>query len=148
MKKPADMIYEDGTPVGRYTVVPNDVLEKVADISLTKAQRKVLDRIIRDTIGYETTKDFSGKSIRRLTHDISIDRFKDKTGLTEQEVKDALDDLENRQMIKRKGDSITFNKELGQWLGSRKANEDAKERKSFKEAEEVRQRILRDTFLR
>ncbi len=110
------MRYPDGTPVGRYSAIGNDVLEKVADIELTRAGRKVLDRIMRDTIGYSEKQKWTGEEVRRVTHEIPIERFVEKTGLSEAEIKTALDNLEKRQIIKREGDSITFNYHLGEWL--------------------------------
>jgi len=39
MSNQGSMIYPDGKPVGRYSAIGNDVLEKVADIELTRAER-------------------------------------------------------------------------------------------------------------
>lgn len=116
MNKSSSMVYPDGTPVGRYSVIGNDVLEKVADIELTRAERKVLDRIMRDTIGYPKTQKWTGEEVRRVTHEISMERFIEKTGLSEAEITTALDNLEERQIIKREVDRITFNHHLKEWL--------------------------------
>jgi len=109
------MIYPDGTPVGRYTVIPNDVLEKVDDIELAMEERKVLARIIRDTIGYEKKKQPDGTSVRVLTANLPVDRFVKKTGLPETKIVTALNSLEKRRIIRRKGDRVTFNHHLSEW---------------------------------
>ena len=117
MSESSSMVYPDGRPVGRYSAIGNDVLEKVADIELTRPQRKVLDRIMRDTIGYPETQKLTGERVRRVTYEIPMERFMEKTGLREEEIETALDNLEERQIIKREGDSITFNHHLEEWDG-------------------------------
>jgi phage replication O-like protein O len=109
------MVYPDGRPVGRYSAIGNDVLEKVADIELTRAERKVLDRIMKDTIGYAKLQKWTKEEVRRVTYDIPIARFEEKTGLTEEKIETALTSLEERQIIKRDGDKITFNHHLEEW---------------------------------
>ena len=110
------MRYPDRTPYGRYSTVSNDVLEKVADIELTRAERKVLTRVIRDTIGYPQKQPFTGEEVRRVTYEEPMERLVEKTGLTEAEINTALDRLERRNIIKRDGDSITFNHHLKEWM--------------------------------
>lgn len=116
MNKSSSMVYPDGRPVGRYSTIGNDVLEKVADIELTRAERKVLDRIMRDTIGYSEKQKWTEEEVRRGTYEIPMERFVEKTGLSEAEIKTALNNLEQREIIKRDGDSITFNHHLEEWL--------------------------------
>lgn len=116
MSKSSSMVYPDGKPVGRYSAIGNDVLEKVADIELSRPERKVLDRIMKDTIGYPQQQPFTKEEVRRVTHEILIERFKDKTGLSEAEITTVLDNLEQRKIIKREGDKITFNHHLEEWL--------------------------------
>ncbi len=116
MSKSSSMRYPDRTPYGRYSTVSNDVLEKVADIELTRAERKVLTRVIRDTIGYPQKQPLTGEEVRRVTYEITIERFKEKSGLLEAEIKTALDNLERRNIIKREGDKITFNHHLDEWV--------------------------------
>ena len=53
MCETSSMIYPDGTRVGRYSAIGNNILEKVAGLVFTKSERKVLTRIIEDTIGEE-----------------------------------------------------------------------------------------------
>lgn len=115
MSKSAGMFYPDGTRVGDYSPIGNNVLDKIADIELTRAEREVLTRVIEDTIGWEKSEGFGG-SIRRLTYEIPVDRFEDKTGLSQTDITAALDNLEKRQIIKRDGDSITFNHHLDEWV--------------------------------
>jgi phage replication O-like protein O len=115
MSQPSNMVYPDGRSVGRYSAIGNDVLEKIADIELTRAERKVLDRIVKDTIGYPETKSFTKQERRRVKTKITMERFKEKTGLTEEEIETALDNLEQRNIIKRDGDEITFNHHLDEW---------------------------------
>lgn len=136
MSKSEGMIYEDGKEVGRYTVIPNDVLDKIADIDLTKEERKVLYRVIRDTIGYEKTKKIDRTSVRRLSHDIPVDRFVKKTGLKKEKIETALDSLGKRRIIKRQGDTITFNNNLDEWLTPKQA----KETQSYTEKRELEQK--------
>ena len=82
MTESSNMIYPDNKLVGRYSAIGNEVLEKLADIELTKEGRKVLTRIIQDTIGYEQGRTPDDKySIRRVTQEITIERFEEKTGL-------------------------------------------------------------------
>jgi phage replication O-like protein O len=116
MRESSNMIYPDKTPVGRYSAIGNDVLEKVAGMDLTREERMVLNRIMEDTIGWESTRTFSNESVRRVTHNIPIKRFEDKTGLSTQDINNALDNLEKRLIISRQGDDITFNHHLGQWV--------------------------------
>ena len=116
MSKQSSMVYPDGKPVGRYSAIGNDVLEKVADIELTRAERKVLDRIVRDTIGYSEEQKWTGEIVRRVTHEIPVERFVDKTGLSEEEIMTSLDNMEDRQIIKREEDKITFNHHLEEWV--------------------------------
>lgn len=116
MSKQSSMVYPDGKPVGRYSSIGNDVLEKVADIELTRPERKILDRIMRDTIGYPATQKWTGEEVRRVTYEIPIERFIEKTGLSEAEIRTALDNLEERRIIKREVDRITFNHHLEEWL--------------------------------
>jgi len=116
MSKMSNMVYPDGKPVGRYSALGNDVLEKVADIELSRPERKVLDRIMKDTIGYAEKQSWTQEEVRRVKHEIPIERFLHKTGLTEAEIKPALDSLEQRNIIKRDGDSIIFNHHLEEWL--------------------------------
>ena len=116
MNNEGSMYYPDGTPVGRYSSIGNDVLEKIADIELTRAERKVLVRIMRDTIGYPDEHRWTGEMVRRVTFDEPIERLEEKTGLAEQEIKTALDNLEKRRIIKRDGDMITFNYKLEGWV--------------------------------
>ena len=118
MSNEGSMYYPDGTPVGRYSAIGNDVLEKIADIELTRAARKVLDRIMRDTIGYPDEQRWTKERVRRITYDEPIERLEEKTGLAEQEIKTALDNLKNRRIIKREreGDTITFNYKLEEWV--------------------------------
>jgi len=110
------MVYPDHTPVGRYSAIGNDVLDKVADIELTRPQRKVLNRIMQDTLGYDEETKFTGERVRRVTQPMPIERFEEKTGLTREEILPALETLEKRQIIRRNGDTITFNHHLDQWL--------------------------------
>ncbi len=116
MSKSSNMVYPDKTPVGRYSAIGNEVLEKVADIELTREERKIMDRIMRDTIGYRERELFDGTQVVRVTHDIPTERFIEKTGLSEKEITFALDNLEERHIIERDGDSITFNHHLDEWL--------------------------------
>ncbi len=116
MSKQSSMVYPDGKPVGRYSAIGNDVLEKVADIELTRAERKVLTRVIIDTIGYPETDKWTGEEFRRVTQEISMERFIDKTSLSEEEIMTSLDNLEDRQIIKREADRITFNYHLEEWV--------------------------------
>jgi hypothetical protein len=111
------MVYPDGRPVGRYSAIGNDVLEKIADIELPRPARKVLDRIVKDTIGYPETKKFTQQEVRRVKTEITMERFKEKTGLTEVEINSGLWSLENRRIIRREGDTITFNHHLEEWMG-------------------------------
>ncbi|MFC1954866.1 replication protein [Chloroflexota bacterium] len=115
MSESSSMVYPDGKPVGRYSSIGNDVLEKIADIDLIKTERKVLTRVIRDTIGYPQTQKFTGEEVRRVTYEEPMERLVEKTGLTEPEISSALDNLEQRQIIKRDGDKITFNHHLEEW---------------------------------
>ena len=116
MSKSSSMRYPDGRPVGRYSAIGNDVLEKIADIELSRPERKVLDRIMKDTIGYPETQPFTKEEVRRVTYEITMERFIDKTGLTEEEIEDALNSLEDRQIIMRDGDRFTFNHHLEEWV--------------------------------
>ncbi|MFC1924412.1 replication protein [Chloroflexota bacterium] len=116
MSKSSNMVYPDGKPVGRYSAIGNDVLEKIADIELTRPERKVLDRIMKDTIGYPEQQTWTREEVRRVTYDIPIKRLVEKTGLTESEINPALDNLEQRNIIKRDGDTITFNHHLDEWV--------------------------------
>jgi hypothetical protein len=110
------MVYPDGEPVGRYTVISNDILEKIASIELTREERMVLDRVIKDTVGYEEGKGWGGASIRRVTHEMPVERFVEKTGLAATEIRAALDNLERRSIIEREGDNVTFNHHLEEWV--------------------------------
>ena len=116
MSESSNMIYPDETPVGRYSVIGNEVLEKVAGIELTREERKVLTRIMEDTIGWEEGRTWKNESIRRVTYDIPMERFVEKTGLSKAEINPALDNLEQREIIKRDGDTITFNHHLEDWV--------------------------------
>jgi len=109
------MVYPDGRPVGRYSSIGNDVLQKIADIALLRPERKVLDRVVKDTIGYPQKQNWTKEEFRRVTYEISMERFKDKTGLGEEEIKTALANLEARNIIKRLDDYITFNHHLEEW---------------------------------
>jgi phage replication O-like protein O len=116
-KKSGKIVYEDGTIIESWSQVDNEVLDKVAESDFTKAERKVLNRIIRDTIGWDAQKNMiTGASVKRLSHDIPVKRFTQKTKLSADKVKQALDNLEKRQIIKRQGDKITFNHHLREWL--------------------------------
>jgi len=115
MNETSNMIYPDNTLVGRYSSIGNEVLEKVADIELTREERMVLTRIMEDTIGWEERKAWTGESVRRVTYDIPVDRFVEKTGLSQTDITTALDNLEQRKIIKRDGDKITFNHHLEEW---------------------------------
>lgn len=113
------MIYEDGDPIETYTVFPNDLLDKIADIDLTKEEIKVLFRIIRDTVGYEREDDprkADGTSVRKTSNNLPIDRFLKKTDLSEQDIKTALDSLEKRNIISGFRDWITLNHHVDQWI--------------------------------
>ncbi len=116
MSKQSSMVYPDGKPVGRYSAIGNDVLEKIADIELTRAERKILDRIMRDTIGYPEIEKWTEEEVRRVTYEIPMERFIEKTGLSEEEINPALENLEKRQIIRREVDRITFNHHLEEWL--------------------------------
>ena len=116
MSNQGSMVYPDGQSVGRYSPIGNDILEKVADIELTRVERKVLTRVIRDTIGYPQKQNWTGEEVRRVTYKIPIDRFVEKTGLSPMDITTALDNLEQRKIIMREGDKITFNHHLDQWL--------------------------------
>ena len=118
MSKESSMVYPDGKRVGRYSAIGNDVLWRIADTELTRAERKVLDQIVKDTIGYPEKQPFTGEEVRRVTHEITVERFVEKTGLTEEEIETALDSLEQKNIIKRERDEITFNHHLEEW-GSR-----------------------------
>jgi len=109
------MVYPDGKPVGRYSAIGNDVLEKIADIELPRPERKVTDRIIKDTIGYPQKQSWTQEEVRRVTYEIPMERFVEKTGLSEEEIRSALDSLEQKNMIKCNGDEITFNHHLEEW---------------------------------
>lgn len=141
------MIYEDGKEVGTYTVIPNDVLEKIAEIDLTKGERKILLRIIRNTIGYEATKKMDGTSIRRLSADLPEDYLKEKTGVSKEKAANILGSLEKRRIIKRQGITVTLNNNLDEWYSSNEKAEEAEKelemRKSFKEKEQREQEEAR-----
>ncbi len=116
MNNEGSMSYPDGTPVGRYSAIGNDVLEKIADIELTREERKVLVRIMRDTIGYPDDQRWSGERVRRITYDEPIERLEEKTGLSQPEIVTALDNLGKRWIITRDGDKITFNYKIEEWV--------------------------------
>jgi phage replication O-like protein O len=116
MSESSNMIYPDGKPVGRYSAIGNDVLEKIADIELTRPERKVLDMIIRDTIGYPEKLKWAEEEVRRVTYEIPMEQFVEKTGLLEKKITPALDNLERRKIIKRDRDNIYFNYHLKEWL--------------------------------
>jgi len=116
MRKSSNMIYPDNTPGVGYSTIGNEVLEKVASDEFTRAERIVLTRIMEDTIAWEKDRNFINESIRRITYDISMERFIEKTGLSEQEITPALDNLEERHIIERDGDSITFNYHVKEWI--------------------------------
>ena len=116
MNESSNMIYPDETPVGRYSAIGNNVLEKVAEIESTREERVVLTRIMEDTFGWREKTLFDGTQVVRVTHDIPVERFVDKTGLSKVQITTALDNLEKRQIIKRDGDTITFNHKLGEWV--------------------------------
>jgi hypothetical protein len=115
MNESSNMVYPDMTPVGKYSAIGNEVLEKVASIELTRAERMVLTRVMEDTVAWEEGKTWVGSSIRRVTRDIPMERFEDKTGLLRADITTALDSLEKRRIIKSSGDTITFNHKLGEW---------------------------------
>lgn len=114
------MRYPDGKRIKRYSAIDNEVLEKVADIELTRPERKVLDRIIKDTIGYPEIQKWTQEEVRRVTYEIPMERFVGKTGLSEEEIETALASLEERRIIKRDGDEITFNHHLEDWSYQRR----------------------------
>jgi hypothetical protein len=116
MNESSNMVYPDMTPVGRYSAIGNEVLERVAETEFTKEERVVLIRIMEDTIGWEAERTWVGSSVRRVTHDIPLERFQYKTGLSGVQITTALDSLEKRRIIKRDGDTITFNHHLDKWL--------------------------------
>lgn len=116
MSKSSSMRYPDGRLIRRYSAIDNEVLEKVADTELTRPERKVLDRIIRDTIGYPETQKWTQEEVRRVTCEIPTGRLVEKTGLSEEEIETALTSLEERRIIKRDGDKITFNHHLEEWM--------------------------------
>ena len=116
MSESSSMRYPDGKRIKRYSAIDNEVLEKVADIELSSPERKVLDRIMKDTIGYPQIQSWTQEEVRRVTYEIPMERFVGKTGLSEEEIKTALDNLEQRKIIKRDGDNITFNHHLDEWL--------------------------------
>ena len=113
--KAETMVYEDGTPVGRYTPIPNDVLDKLADMDLSKDERKILYRIIRNTIGYEEKKNFKGKSVRRASFDFDEDYLEDRTGVSKNNIEPILASFETRGIIKRERSLVTFNHHLDEW---------------------------------
>ena len=110
------VVYPDNTPYGSYTNVSNDVLEKIADIELTRPERKVLTRIIRNTIGYVESTSYLGDEFKRVTSNFAMEYLVENTGLSEEEIKTALASLEDRRIIKRDGDRITFNHHLDEWV--------------------------------
>jgi hypothetical protein len=115
MCEASSMIYPDGTYIGRYSTIGDNVLEKVAGMAFTKSERMVLSRIMVDTIGQEERKNWKKESVRRIRSNIPIERFEDKTCLLTKDIKAALDNLEKRSIIRRQGDDITFNYHLEQW---------------------------------
>ena len=114
-EKTGEMKYPDGTLVGRYTVVPNNVLDVLAEIDLTKDERKILHRIIRNTIGYGEGRDFGGANIRRVSYDFPLDYLEEKTGVPKEKIEPILVSFEARNFIRREGISITFNIKLDEW---------------------------------
>ncbi|MCP3685555.1 MAG: replication protein [bacterium] len=110
------MIYDNGDQVGTYTVFPNDILEKIDDLDLTIEERKVLHRIIRDTVGYEREKKPDGTSVRKTSNHFPINRFLEKTDLSEQDIETALDNLKERKIISRYEDGITLNNHVEEWI--------------------------------
>ncbi len=116
MSKSRSVSYPDGRPYGRYTNLSNDVFDKLADIELTRAERKVLTRTIRDTIGYSKIQSWTKEEVKRVTYEIPVERFEEKTGLSKAEIKTALNNLEQRKIIECDGDKITFNHHLEEWL--------------------------------
>lgn len=115
MSKESSMVYPDGRRIKRYSAIDNDVLEKIADIELTRPERKVLDRIMRDTVGYPQKQSFTQEETRRVKTEITMERFKEKTGLMEVEIEIALRNLQDRRIIRRELDTITFNHHLEEW---------------------------------
>ena len=116
MSRSSSMVCPDGKPVGRYSAIGNDVLEKIAEIELPRPERKVLDRIIKDTIGYPEIQKWTQEEVRRVTYEIPMERFVEKTGLSEEEIETALASLEERRIIRRNGEKITFNHHLDEWV--------------------------------
>jgi len=130
--KASKMVYEDGTEFGRYTVIPNNVLDRIAEIDLTNDEKKVLFRIIRNTVGYETTK--NGTSVRKLSADFPLEYLVEKTGVSGRKVETILKRLEKRRIIERRGDTITFSHSLELWHPNDEIAEE--EEKHWKELHE------------
>ena len=116
MCETSSLVYPDGTRVGGYSAIGNNILQKIAEVVLTKSERKVLTRIIIDTIGKEERKNWKKESVRRVRYNIPIERFEDKTCMVKREIKEALDNLEKRKIIKRQGDDIAFSYHLEEWI--------------------------------
>lgn len=97
----------------RYTRVAHCILEALALAGLGKRHYKVLLVLMRQTYGYDKVSD-----------EISLTQFHDKTGVLPSNVSGAIDELvDMRVVVKVPGKhaaSLSINKDIAQWQGNAK----------------------------
>ncbi len=99
----------------RYTRVSHGILEALALAGLGKRHYKVLLVLMRQTYGYDKVSD-----------EISLTQFHDKTGVLPSNVSGAIDELvDMRVVVKMPGKhaaSLSINKDIAQWQGNAKVD--------------------------
>ncbi|POM15773.1 gp60 [Burkholderia cepacia] len=99
----------------RYTRVAHCILEALALAGLGKRHYKVLLVLMRQTYGYDKVSD-----------EISLTQFHDKTGVLPSNVSGAIDELvDMRVVVKVPGKhaaSLSINKDIAQWQGNAKVD--------------------------
>jgi phage replication O-like protein O len=81
----------------QYTVVPNDVVERLCLANLGAHEIRVFWCLLRKTLGWRIDKD--NNHLRKLTDQISLSQFQAMTGLDRRRVHEALTRLEKRRII-------------------------------------------------
>jgi len=75
------MKLDNGREYKQHTQIPRPIAKKLRETSLSERQRKLVDVIIEQTLGYESYRDDSGQSVKRTSKPLSLRYLSILTGI-------------------------------------------------------------------
>ena len=116
------MRLDDGRALKEYIPTPKPLAKKIRDTKFSEKERKLVDVIVEQTLGYEAFKD-NGESVRRTTKPMSSNYLALLTGYSRSTVNRYITKLDKRNILtveygwfnKQRTKLIGINHDLWQW---------------------------------